>query len=644
MSLLQLPPEILEQILVKTSDRSPNTVAAVAACCRSLHDLVHSIWRDLFLANFDDPRPKNALKDSSPGFPGAPQIGYNWHNFTNRIGAANCLAAGDPACDFEALVDVVATAAPVPPLRTLDPVQRRRIVFPPLLRELNSTANTAWLARVLSRGYPPPLTKRMLASFDPDGSEYTRAEFEDTPMGMAFNKLTFLRGFIPIDRSQSSSTVEHQHATARAFARTRVYNTKYLMPERCWGPFQPLDPSQPHVYEWRNRLSRFTLPESDSQDADLALRSATSSSRRGQVFHPSSIVLAPSLLDLDEDIDDPDYDPDEDDSDDDDHHHIDGPHLLHFLSSRGIDFTDERTYPTYVFPAPHRVVPDYAFLAAARYIMEANMRDKFDMESHFSAMSSASKQAAADVGLELNEIVDAMQSLELTRMGGAPGFWDIWRPEMPEGDDDDDEPRRLWIKGKAKRPRARSTRLKVGTGQASGASGGELYAGSTTGTCSVCVASLFSVFLLIQPFLIVHNVDYATAGFGIDPATQETIRIFPMTLRVLRYERPPRPPAGADPRALMWRLPIIHIEGESRGTDTDETSARVVAGTVRMIGDGAVRWSMTSSEAAGADPEWVTESVQVGDIGSAIGFIGLWTGAEHSSTDPLGPCWAWKVA
>jgi hypothetical protein len=87
------------------------------------------------------------------------------------------------------------------------------------------------------------------------------------------------------------------------------------------------------------------------------------------------------------------------------------------------------------------------------------------------------------------------------------------------------------------------------------------------------------------------QVDIATAGFGIDEL-QETIRIFPMTLRVARYERPPRPPPGADPRALIWRLPIIHVEGESRGTDTDEDRGRVVEGTVRMIGDGAVRWSM----------------------------------------------------
>ncbi|KAJ6626829.1 hypothetical protein B0H10DRAFT_458510 [Mycena sp. CBHHK59/15] len=141
-----------------------------------------------------------------------------------------------------------------------------------------------------------------------------------------------------------------------------------------------------------------------------------------------------------------------------------------------------------------------------------------------------------------------------------------------------------------------------------------------------------------------HNVGEPHAtGFSTDDL-QETIRIFPMTLRVARYSVPPHPPPGADPTALIWRLPVIHVEGETRGTDTDEASARVCEGTVRIIGDGAVRWSLTSSEAAGHDPEWVTESVQVGEIGSAVGLIGLWTGAEHSSTDPLGPCWAWKVA
>jgi hypothetical protein len=87
------------------------------------------------------------------------------------------------------------------------------------------------------------------------------------------------------------------------------------------------------------------------------------------------------------------------------------------------------------------------------------------------------------------------------------------------------------------------------------------------------------------------QVDINSVGFGIDDV-QETIRIFPMNLRVARYSPPPRAPPGADPRALIWRLPVIHVVGDSRGTDTDENSGRVVEGTVRMIADGAVRWSM----------------------------------------------------
>ncbi|KAJ7456595.1 hypothetical protein FB451DRAFT_1048210, partial [Mycena latifolia] len=580
MSLLRLPPELIEQILLEVVfSGSPNTVAAAAACCRFLHDLVHSIWRDLFLTVFDDPRPKDALKASGPGVSSLPQTNsdgpssptqpaYDWHKFTSRIAAANRLAVADPACDFQTLIDVLDTAAPIPPVRPLDTVLRRPIVFPPLIGAPNvpTSNNISWLDQALALGYPPVLTKRLLALFDPEGSPFVRAEFEDTPQGKAFCKLSFLKGFIPT----VAKDVEHQFAAARAIARTRVYCTQYLMPERCWGPFQPLDPTQPHVYAWRNRLSRAAPPDSDSQDADIAIRTA-SSSRNYHAFHPS----------------------------------------------HGIDFSDNRTHPTYVFPAPHRVVPDYGFLAAARLIMEANMREKFNLEVQFDPAGSVSKLAAADVGLDISEVVDAMQSLDLVRMGGAPGFWEVWRPEKPEGDDDETLPTPL------------PTPVDKGKGRATENSDveGWDWAGVEG-----------------EWRRVVCWLDYRDLlSFGIDDL-QETIRIFPMTLHVERYSPPPRPPPGADPHALIWRLPVIHVVGESRGTDTDENSGRVIEGTVRMIGDGAVRWSMTSSEAAGSDPEWVTESVQVGDIGSAAGIIGLWTGADHSSTDPLGPCWAWKVA
>lgn len=77
----------------------------------------------------------------------------------------------------------------------------------------------------------------------------------------------------------------------------------------------------------------------------------------------------------------------------------------------------------------------------------------------------------------------------------------------------------------------------------------------------------------------------------------ETMRIFPMSLRVSGYSNPPIPnpdyPVPEDDfESLIWKLPIIHVEGESQGSDLDEHSKRFVKGTVRLIGDGAVRWSL----------------------------------------------------
>ncbi len=34
--------------------------------------------------------------------------------------------------------------------------------------------------------------------------------------------------------------------------------------------------------------------------------------------------------------------------------------------------------------------------------------------------------------------------------------------------------------------------------------------------------------------------------------------------------------------------------------------------------------------------EWLSEGVQVGGVASAMGVLGLWTGAQHERMDPLG--------
>ncbi|KAJ7071471.1 hypothetical protein C8F01DRAFT_1047448 [Mycena amicta] len=611
MGLVGLPNEILEQIICQVD---PNTIASLAACNRRFHQLVHSNWRAIFLSVFDDPRSNISIKAATPAQPGPAQSGYDWTGFTARIRAANALVADNPECDFLTLIDVIQTAAVVPHEQPLEAVHcERSIVFPPLLRRKDhmESKNTSWLHEMLSsRGYPSQLTNRLsnLRPLDPSGEPGLRPEFEDSPQGRAFNKLTFLRGFIP-DTGDIAASVREQHAVSRASARTRVYNTRYLMRERMWGPFQPLHPC-PEAYAWRTRLHRAIRPDSDEEEATGS-----------HCIHSSSIVPSPEVYY--ESDDDPDYGPDAnsdhgDDSDDDDNDGTQGL-LLQFLAHHGINFADETRHPTYVFPAPHHVIPDYAFLAAARIVIESNMRDIFqvnDLSLPTSGLSPA-HIAAADVNCELRDIVEAMKSLDLVRMGGAPGFWHAWRPQIPQEDEE------ASVSSTADKEKGKEKECE-----------GWDWAGVEGEWRRV-------VSWLDYRDLLVHNVDIPAVTFG-QSDVAETTRIFPMTLRIVGYDPPPKPPHGTNPQDLIWRLPIIRIGGESRGTDSDADLRRVIAGTVRMVGDGAVRWSMTSGDATTA--EWVTESVQVGDIGSAIGIIGLWTGADHSRTEPIGPCWAWKIS
>lgn len=159
--------------------------------------------------------------------------------------------------------------------------------------------------------------------------------------------------------------------------------------------------------------------------------------------------------------------------------------------------------------------------------------------------------------------------------------------------------------------------------------------------------------------------------FEIEPM-EEAIRIIPMTLKVKSYSAPPKRPstpstsvpsssaASASGIArqlqeslsdLVYTLPVIHFEGMSRGSDVNPVETRHVSGTVRMLECGAVRWSLVRSfvvldkvEPSTHDsylilqfthtsdddaPEWASENVQIGGIGSALGFIGLWTGAQQ---------------
>ena len=78
--------------------------------------------------------------------------------------------------------------------------------------------------------------------------------------------------------------------------------------------------------------------------------------------------------------------------------------------------------------------------------------------------------------------------------------------------------------------------------------------------------------------------------------SRETIRVFPMRLTVTGYSPPPEAPEDFDELSpqdrLPYLLPIINVEGQSTGSDLDETADRNIRGTVSMIGDCTVRWTL----------------------------------------------------
>jgi len=306
------------------------------------------------------------------------------------------------------------------------------------------------------------------------------AEWEDTEEGRLFSKLVFLKSFIPIpDDEQQDSAVEtpprrndhetdsggpgsntpstptipstavhvelphtvlkspdQQVAAARALARSRVYNLRYLSRERCWGPFLPLTQGAksecvgPRI---RIRRSSGTQVEGASVgDSNGDGLGGDSGHAPGAIGAESESSVTVSLQDQTVEIVENEYNNgddnpnDEYDGDDDDPDILD---LLPLMDTNGIDFSDDQIHETFVFPSPHRLVPDYAFLASARLLIESNLREML-REYVF--------DNTGRVGTSSSKVVEAFGCLELVRMGGAPEFWTRgWSDEEMEGENQD---------------------------------------------------------------------------------------------------------------------------------------------------------------------------------------------------------------
>ncbi|OBZ73031.1 hypothetical protein A0H81_07263 [Grifola frondosa] len=245
-------------------------------------------------------------------------------------------------------------------------------------------------------------------------------------------------------------------------------------------------------------------------------------------------------------------------------------------------------------PSPDELYPDWTWLAAARVITEGKMREE---------MSRSNVDAN----------IDGLCSWENLREGA-------WVGKRVEECRDDE------LNGKLEKWEP-STK----TARGDGLTNGWDWAGAE-GTWRRCVCWL----------------DYEDLSFYNDinefddPTLQEAILIVPLRLRVVGFSEPAV--------ARYADRPTIHVEGEMGGAwweeqdDGMEGDVRKVHGTVSVIADGSVRWCLYSSDEESDDDQWVSEGIQIGGVGSAIGVLGMWTGARHEEGDPLGAFWSWKVA
>lgn len=629
-TIADVPAELIEVVLVMAAaSGNPNSIAALSQTSKFFYHLIYCcpdqhLWREIFLTTFDDPRP--ALNHMSIMSGGHPDLELNWtQEYIDRISAARyirrpvqTMAPVSPQSDVfhipaslsvvKALLSVITTSLPFPSsppisltILTDFPESNTRFApminsppFPPLLllftanySAMLGSVNVMWLQDLLEIGFPPELTRTLMAklSFDVQGhAPYqptltSASHWDGSEVGQLFHKLICCTGFIPItapapeltdtsaprawptaststpsDSASASDededihplpitcprspvyTSEEQSADARTLARRRVYDMRYLGPARMWGPFKP--------------VRRDTTDSLESTQLEI----------------------------LDENENEANDEEDDDDDDND-------------LGLMGFEHMNRHRIPDLNPPIePYELIPDYVWLASARIVVEANLREAF-------------KQSPHPTAFPMGDIFPHMRKMHTMCIGGSPGYWDAWANRSRKGSEN----------GKGKQDEVE----------------GWDWAG-VSGIWKRCVC------WLDYRELLVHNL--APERF-LEDDIQEACRIIPLTLRITGYSESPIPP-GSTTRPL----PTIHVEGESIGSDRSLDDLRKVTGTVSMISDGAIRWEMVSTVAGSNEPEWSSEAVQIGGSGAAVGFLGMWTGAMHERPDPLGPFWAWKVA
>ncbi|KAG8215867.1 hypothetical protein J3R82DRAFT_7824 [Butyriboletus roseoflavus] len=598
-------------------------------------------------------------------------------------------------------------------------------------------------------------------------------------------------------------TPSQQHADARTLARRRVYDMRYLRGDCLWGPFHPVTREALGVRPEATRLA-FGKKEDVPRKGGKRASTSSASSGSGWTYRLGTLAWAIGV-----DIEPDDFDSTSDDSKDEDWRDpadtgkessssseseerereptngsgdtvvadpdvepIEPEHpLISLIHSSTISVDTEPTTSTstastasrrrtrrsnprlprssLVSPRqikPHHLRPDYVYLASARIVVEANLRELFGAEKSDDVEGTASEVRAGGVGMfwededdilgaragpsepasslscsslsptttpsgipaintnsttfNLADTLSRFHNLEVARLGSTCGYWSGWTERQQsatrtidedvdasesasEGDIGARKPRIVAQRDQLEKP-IEGTAPSEGKGKgkekdgksavvpALGTGLGDWEIGPEGEACEgwdwAGVSGIWRRCVCWMDYreLLFFNLD-STKFLTLD--VQEACRIIPMELRITGYTRAGLMPVNdVEPTRLenintlpsnsqskrgvrtgyFRPPPVIHFSGSSVGSDRGLDDGRTVEGSVQLIGGGEVRWQMDtytqeSTMPGTTTPEWSSEAVQVGGIGSAVGVLGMWTGAGHERADPLGPFWAWKV-
>ncbi len=343
-AFLSLPTELLENIILLSTlprQSGPRSITALAQTCHLLRSLIYNtvdshLWREIFLAAFDDSREFTTKLGFQPD-----HNPHDWEAaYKDRMGTAPSV---------HALVSATLDAPPIPPY---EHIATGGHVPLPRPQRTTTSQNSVWIDSVLSR----------------DNTSFI-AQYRASP------RLQWLYG------------PRYLEENARRRAKVLVYDMRYLTPNRCWGPFMPLEEEEEIVPNPAAALEIYgiRLQQSDLDgldDPDYVASDTESNTDVQSDDNEDGTIIVPSIH----------------------------PLLLLQHLQPGPPGPSGAVYPNY----PHNIVPDYTWLAAARLLIEENMRERA-----FVVFPEADDERRFLAELE------ALRGLEVLRMGGAPGYWDV---------------------------------------------------------------------------------------------------------------------------------------------------------------------------------------------------------------------------